>query len=52
MDILYVTTAAIAYNAAFLGLDPDIELKSELAGHLFKVTGLGAKGFPGVKVLL
>lgn len=49
MDILFVTTAKIAVNAANIGLNPDDE-QSELSGHLFKVTGLGAKGFPGVKV--
>lgn len=40
MDILFVTTAATTRD----GEQPP------LAGHLFKVTGLGAKGFPGVKV--
>lgn len=37
LDILYVTTASA-------------QDKSESAGCLFKVTGLGAKGYPGVKV--
>lgn len=49
LDELYVTTAAIAVSASIIGLNPD-DKQSELAGHLFKVTGLGAKGFPGVKV--
>lgn len=49
LDILFVTTAAIAVSAANIGLNSDSK-QSELAGHLFKVTGLGAKGFPGVKV--
>lgn len=40
MDILFVTTAATTRD----GEQPP------LAGHLFKVTGLGAKGFAGVKV--
>lgn len=40
MDILYVTTAATARD----------EQQPPLAGHLFKVTGLGTKGLPGVKV--
>lgn len=40
MDILYVTTAATTRDCA----------QPPLAGHLFKVTGLGAKGLPGVKV--
>lgn len=40
MDILYVTTAATTRD----------EEQPPLAGHLFKVTGLGAKGLPGVKV--
>lgn len=37
LDILYVITASA-------------QDKSESAGCLFKVTGLGAKGYPGVKV--
>lgn len=40
MDILYVTTAATDRD----GKQPP------LAGHLFKVTGLGVKGLPGVRV--
>lgn len=40
MDILFVTTAATSRD----GEQPP------LAGHLFKVTGLGVKGLPGVKV--
>lgn len=40
LDILYVTTAATARD----------EVQAPLAGHLFKVTGLGVKGHPGVKV--
>lgn len=40
LDILYVTTAATARDAE----------QPPLAGHLFKVTGLGVKGLPGVKV--
>lgn len=38
LDILYVTTASVG--------DTD----NIAAGCLFKVTGLGATGFPGVKV--
>ncbi|XP_031628871.1 regucalcin-like [Contarinia nasturtii] len=38
LDILYVTTASSG--------DSD----NELAGYLFKITGLGTKGFPGVRV--
>ncbi|XP_031623137.1 regucalcin-like [Contarinia nasturtii] len=38
LDVLYVTTAAIDNTEA------------ESAGCLFKVTGLGVKGYPGVKV--
>lgn len=40
LDILYVTTAATARSRE----------QPPLAGHLFKVTGLNAKGLPGVKV--
>lgn len=40
LDILYVTTAATTRD----GEQPP------LAGHLYKVTGLGVKGLPGVKV--
>lgn len=40
LDILYVTTAATTRD----GEQPPS------AGHLFKVTGLGVKGLPGVKV--
>lgn len=40
LDILYVTTAATARD----GVQPP------QAGHLFKVTGLGVKGLPGVNV--
>ncbi|XP_031628235.1 regucalcin-like [Contarinia nasturtii] len=49
LDILYVTTASIAVNAADIGINPDSK-QSELSGRLFKVTGLGSKGFPGIKV--
>lgn len=42
LDILYVTTAATNRD----GEQPP------LSGHLFKVTGLNAKGFPGVEVRL
>lgn len=49
LDILYVTTASAPINAAEIGLSAD-EKQSELAGHLFAVTALGTKGFPGVKV--
>lgn len=38
LDILYVTTASAG--------DSD----NELAGYLFKITGLGTKGFGGVRV--
>lgn len=41
-DTFYVTTAAT---------DRDGE-QPPLSGHLFKVTGLNAKGFPGVRVRL
>lgn len=40
LDILYVTTAAQARS----------EPQTKEAGHLFAVTGLGAKGVDGVKV--
>lgn len=40
LDILFVTTAATARDS----------VQPPLAGHLFKVTGLNAKGFPGEKV--
>lgn len=40
LDILFVTTAATTRDA---------EQPPE-AGYLFKVTGLGVKGFPGVQV--
>lgn len=40
LDILYVTTAATARD----------EIQAPVAGHLFKVTGLGVKGLPGIKV--
>lgn len=49
LDILFVTTASIPVTADAIGLHPS-DKKEELAGKLFKVTGLGAKGFPGVKV--
>lgn len=49
LDILYVTTASIPVNATDIGLTSD-SAQSEFAGRLFKVTGLGSKGFPGVKV--
>lgn len=49
LDILYVTTASMPASAEAIGLKPTDKC-DELAGHLFKVTGLGAKGFPGVKV--
>lgn len=49
LDILYVTTAAIAVSAAKIGLKSSDE-PAELDGRLFKVTGLGAKGLPAVKV--
>lgn len=39
LDILYVTTASRG------------DLPEE-AGHLFKITGLGTRGTPGVKVKL
>lgn len=42
LNTFYVTTAAT---------DRDGE-QPPLSGHLFKVTGLNAKGFPGVKVQL
>lgn len=40
LDILYVTTAATARDG----------VQAPQAGHLFKVTGLGVKGLPGVNV--
>lgn len=40
LDVLYVTTAATARDGA----------QSPQSGHLFKVTGLGVKGLPGVNV--
>lgn len=49
LDILFVTTASIPVSAEAIGLRPT-DKQEELAGQLFKVTGLGAKGFPGVKV--
>lgn len=49
LDILFVTTASIPVSAEAIGLHPS-DKKEELAGKLFTVTGLGAKGFPGVKV--
>lgn len=49
LDILYVTSAGTAATAETLGLSAKNK-QSEYAGHLFKVTGLGAKGLPGVKV--
>ncbi|XP_055326181.1 regucalcin-like [Sitodiplosis mosellana] len=49
LDILYVTSASAPANAAAIGLHPD-DKQSELDGRLFKVTGLGVKGFPGVRV--
>lgn len=49
LDILYVTTASMQASAEVLGMRPN-DKHDELAGHLFKVTGLGAKGFAGVRV--
>lgn len=49
LDILYVTTAAIALKAESVGINEAFK-QSEVAGHLFKVTGLDAKGFPGNKL--
>lgn len=49
LDILYVTTASVQASAEALGMRPN-DKHDEFAGHLFKVTGLGAKGFPGVRV--
>lgn len=49
LDILFVTTASMQASAAAIGLSRT-DKHDELAGRLFKVTGLGAKGFPGVKV--
>lgn len=41
LDELFVTTASV----------PDLNGKtSELSGRLFKVSRVGAKGFPGVRV--
>lgn len=48
LDILFVTTASMPVSADAIGLHPN-DKHDKLAGHLFKVTGLGAKGFPGVK---
>lgn len=49
LDILYVTSAGQPANAKEIGLSPD-DKQSDLDGRLFKVTGLRAKGFPGVRV--
>ena len=49
LDILYVTTASAPLNAEAIGLHSD-DKQTDLDGRLFKVTGLGAKGFPGVRV--
>lgn len=51
LDILYVTTASAPITAEKIGILPG-DKPYEHAGNLFKVTGLGAKGFPGVKVNL
>lgn len=49
LDILFVTTASIPVSAEAIGLHTS-DKHEELAGRLFKVTGLGVKGYPGVKV--
>lgn len=49
LDILYVTTASAPVNAEAIGLHSD-DKQTNLDGRLFKVTGLDAKGFPGVRV--
>lgn len=46
---LFVTTAGANVTAASVGIFPGNN-QYDSAGHLFKVTELGAKGFPGVKV--
>lgn len=47
--VAIVTTASTQASAEAIGLSP-CDKHSDLAGHLFKVTGLGVKGFPGVRV--
>lgn len=49
LDVLFVTTASIPVSAEAIGLFTK-DKHEELAGRLFKVTGLGVRGFPGVKV--
>lgn len=49
LDILYVTCASLEISAGPVDCDLS-DMPSELAGRLFKVTGLNAKGFPGNKV--
>lgn len=43
MDVLYVTSAQLVIEGV---------PAAEPAGAVFKITGIGAKGLPGVKVKL
>lgn len=51
LDILYVTSASAPITAESIGVLPN-DKQYEHAGKLFKITGLGAKGYPGVNVNL
>lgn len=51
LDILYVTSASAPITAKSIGVLPN-DKQYEQAGNLFKITGLDAKGYPGVNVNL